>query len=268
MELNNKSILITGASSGIGKDLALALAPHNVKMTLIGRKKEALDEVAEQVKSRGSQAFTLPLDLTKQGAPEQAAKAAITNFERLDIVVNNAGNVRAGRLENATEAEIRAQIDLNVTAPILLSRACLPLLRDSGNGLIVNISSAIALVGMPFYTTYAATKAAIAHFGEALRRELSGEGVSILTVYPGATSTPMMATSKAGPEEGFAYEPPAAVANAIIEAIISDKRDLVRGGEKRMAMVRTNRDNPEAVDEQLAKMKSRLEQAVSEHSSI
>lgn len=268
MELNNKSILITGASSGIGKDLALALAPYDVKMTLISRRKESLDEVAKQVRSRGSQAFVVPLDLTKNGAPEQAAKAAIVKFAALDILVNNAGNVRAGRLENATEAEIRAQIDLNITAPILLSRACLPNLRESGNGLIVNVSSAIALVAMPFYATYAATKAAIAHFGEALRRELSDEGVSVLTVYPGATSTPMMATSKAGPEEGFAYEPPEAVARSIVEAIISDKRDVVRGGEKRMAMIRANRDNPEAVDEQLAKMKSRLEQAVSKHSSI
>lgn len=268
MELNGKSILITGASSGIGKELALALAPHQVRLTLVGRRKEALEKVAEMARTLGSQAKSLSLDLTSQGAPELAAQAATDNFSRLDVLVNNAGNVRAGRLENATEAEIRAQIELNVTAPILLTRSCLPSLRESGDALVVNISSAIALVGMPFYATYAATKAAIAHFGEALRRELLGEGVAVLSVYPGATSTPMMSTSKAGPEEGFAYEPPEAVATAIVEAIVSGKRDLVRGGEKRMAMVRTNRDNPEAVDEQLGKMKSRLEQAVSAHSSI
>jgi uncharacterized oxidoreductase len=109
-------------------------------------------------------------------------------------------------------AEVVAQITLNLTAPILLTRAALPALRASGEGLVVHVSSGIGLVGLPFYATYAGTKAGIARFGEALRREMYGEGVHVLTVYPGATSTPMMASSQAGPEHGFQYETPEDVA--------------------------------------------------------
>lgn len=268
MQLQRRSVLITGAGSGIGRGLALALAPSGVRLTLVGRRVAPLAEVAAAARTRGARANVVPLDITQQGAPGKAVRAALEEFGELHILVNNAGNVRAGRLERSTEAEIRAQVELNVVAPILLTRAALPALRGSGEGLVVNVSSAIALVGMPFYATYAATKAAVANFGEALRRELWGEGVSVLTVYPGATSTPMMASSQAGPEEGFAYEPPEAVAEAIVSAIARGGREVIRGGENRMEMIRTNREHPDAVDERLAAMKDRLEVAVSGHSSL
>lgn len=86
---------------------------------------------------------------------------------------------------------------------------------------------------MPFYATYAATKARVAHFGEALRRELHGEGVHVLNVFPGATSTPMMETSNAGAEHGFDYESPQAVAAATVAAMVDGSLTVVRGGESR-----------------------------------
>ncbi len=139
-----------------------------------------------------------------------------------------------------------AQVALNLTAPILLTRAALPALRGSGDGLVVNVSSGIALIGMPFYTTYAATKAGIAHFGEALRRELYGEGVHVLNVFPGATSTPMMETSKAGAEHGFDYESPEEVAAATIVGITDGSLAVIRGGETRAQMIALNRNDPAA----------------------
>jgi len=94
------------------------------------------------------------------------------------VLVNNAGGVRAGRLESMAEEEIRTMIEVDLVAPILLTQAALPQLRASGDGLVVNVTSGIALVGAPFYTTYAAAKAGLSRFGEALRRELKGEGVA------------------------------------------------------------------------------------------
>lgn len=129
----------------------------------------------------------------------------------LDVLVNNAGGVRAGRLENTDEVDLQAMIDVDLTAPILLTRAALPVLRKSGDAMVVNVSSTIALVGAPFYATYAAVKAGLAHFGEALRRELKGERIHVLTVYPGGTDTPMMKSNRAGPELGFSREPASAV---------------------------------------------------------
>jgi uncharacterized oxidoreductase len=92
--------------------------------------------------------------------------------------------------------------------------------------LVVNVTSGIALIGMPFYATYASTKAGLARFGEALRRELMGEGVRVMTAYPSATDTPMMATNAAGPDLGFNREPASAVAAAIVHGIETDSLEV------------------------------------------
>ena len=159
-------------------------------------------------------------------------------------------------------------IEVDLVAPILLTRASLPALRNSGRGMVVNVTSAAALIGLPFYATYAATKAGLARFGEALRRELKGEGVHVLTVYPGATDTPMMRTSNAGPELGFAREPASAVAQAIVDGIEADAFEVVRGGEVRAAMIALNRDDPAALDQRLLDMKPALAAAVRDHSAL
>jgi uncharacterized oxidoreductase len=268
MDLTNRSILLTGAAGGIGRSLALQLASYAPRLTLVGRRAESLEQVADLVRQRGAQAHVVAADLTEAEAPARVAAAAQERFGGIDILVNNAGNVRAGRLDAIEESEVIAQVTLNLTAPILLTRAALPALRASGDGLIVNVSSGIGLVGLPFYATYAATKAGIAHFGEALRRELYGEGVHVLTVYPGATTTPMMASSQAGPEHGFQYESPDEVAAATVAGMVDGSLAVVRGGERRQQMIALNRTDPGALDRQLVGGKTELEKAVAGHSSL
>ena len=268
MDLKDRVVLLTGAGTGIGRSLALQLADRGARLALVGRRAEPLEEVAALVRERGATAVVVPADLTAPGAAATVVAAAQEQLGGIDVLVNNAGNVRAGRLEAIDEAEVLAQIALNLTAPILLTRAALDALRASGSGLVVNVSSGIALVGLPFYATYAATKAGIAHFGEALRRELYGEGVHVLNVFPGATSTPMMQTSKAGPEHGFSYETPDEVAAATLAAIADDSLVVLRGGEKQAQTVALNRENPAALDAALAGLKPDLEAAVASHSSL
>lgn len=268
MDLTDRSIVLTGAGGGIGRSLALQLAGHTPRLTLVGRRAEPLEEVAALVRDRGAQAHVVTADLTVPGAPAQVVTAAQEHFGGIDVLVNNAGNVRAGRLDAIEESEVIAQITLNLTAPILLTRAALPALRASGQGLVVSISSGLGLVGLPFYATYAATKAGIAHFAEALRRELYEEGVHVLTVYPGATATPMMATSSAGPEHGFQYESPEDVAAATVAGMADGSLAVIRGGEHRHQMVELNRTDPGALDRQIAAGKAELEKAVSGHSSL
>ena len=134
--------------------------------------------------------------------------------------------------------------------------------------MVVNVTSGIALIGAPFYTTYAAVKAGLARFGEALRRELKGEGIHVLTAYPGGTDTPMMKSNRAGPELGFSREPASAVADAIIEGIEADAFEVIRGGETRAKMIALNRDDPAAVDERFLGLKPALEDAVKDHSAL
>jgi uncharacterized oxidoreductase len=185
-----------------------------------------------------------------------------------DILVNNAGAVRAGRLETISESDLQAMVEVNLLAPILLTREALPYLRKSGDGLIVNVTSAAALTGVPFYGTYAAAKAGLARFGEALRRELKGVGVHVLTVYPIATDTPMMATSKAGADLGFGHESAVDVAAAIVHGIEANGLEVTRGGDARAKLIGLNRENPLALDERFFGIKAELETATRDHKAL
>lgn len=131
--------------------------------------------------------------------------------------------------------------------------------------MVVNIASGIALTGAPFYATYAATKAGLAHFGEALRREIKGEGIHVPTAIP---VTLMMKSNRTGPQLGFFREPAPAVAAAIVDGIEAGAFEVIRGGEARAQMIALNRDNPAAVDERFLVLRAALEVAVKDHSAL
>ena len=268
MKINGKRVLITGGSSGIGLALAHVLLAKGAKVAISGRRPDVVAEVVRSLQTNSAEIHGIAADVATAEGRTATLEQTLAVLGGLDVLVNNAGGVRAGRLENTGEAELLAMIDVGLTAPILLTRAALPVLRESGDAAVVNVSSAIALVGAPFYATYAAVKAGLAHFGEALRRELKGEGIHVLTIYPGGTDTPMMKSNRAGAELGFSREPASAVAEAIVEAIESGRNEVIRGGEARAQMIALNRENPSAVDDQFAGLKPALEQAVKDHSAL
>ncbi len=142
MQLREKVAVVTGAGSGIGRATALELAGRGVKLVLFGRTPAKLAETAEAVRSRGREAEVVAGDVTDVGARNAAIQAALRRFGRLNILINNAGNVRAGRLEKIDAAEIRAMIDVDLMAPIMFSREALPALRESGDAAIVNVAVA------------------------------------------------------------------------------------------------------------------------------
>lgn len=268
VKLSQKSVVLTGAGSGIGRATAVEFARKGARLTLVGRRQEPLEETARLVAETGGEAQIISGDVSDPEIRQRAVKETVGRFGGLDVLVNNAGAVRAGRLENMNAEEIHAQIEINLTSPILMTRTALPALRDSADAAIVNVSSRFGLVGMPFYSVYAATKAGIAHFGEALRRELYGEGVHVLTVYPGATETPMMESNEAGPELGFQYESAEGVAEALVAGVESGELEIVRGAKDRSAITQMSREQPRELDEQVAHMKDELEAAVANHRSM
>ena len=268
MNMRGKRILITGGSSGIGLATAAGLVRKGARLFIVGRRAEAIGQALESLRAADGWADGTDADVSTEQGRHRALMAARASMGGVDVLINNAGGVRAGRLEDTPGHDIEKMVAVNLLAPILLARAAMPDLRASGDGMIVNVSSGIALVGVPFYATYAAVKAGISHFGEALRRELSGEGVHVLTVYPGATDTPMMASSRAGPDLGFVRESADAVAQAIIEGMETGALQVIRGGTVREAMIAQNRADPQALDERFASLKPRLAEAVKDHAAL
>jgi short-subunit dehydrogenase len=268
MKLEGKRVLITGGSSGIGFAIAQALLAKRAKLVITGRRPAVLSAAVEELRKGGGSVTEIVADVGTEEGRALTLQQALDALGGLDILVNNAGGVRAGRLEATSQKEIETMLNVDLVAPILLTRAALPALRASGDAMVVNVTSGSALIGAPFYTTYAAAKAGLARFGEALRRELKGEGVHVLTVYPGGTDTPMMKTNRAGPELGFGREPASAVADATIDGIQAEAFEVIRGGEARTQMIALNRDNPAAIDERMLSMKPALEDAVKDHSAL
>lgn len=268
MNVDGKRVVVTGGSSGIGFELARQLAARGARLVLTGRRADVLAAAVGRLAADGVDAHGIDGDVADSDARARLLAESVRLLGGVDILVNNAGGVRAGRLEDTSEADLRAMIEVDLVSPIILTRAFLPELRRSGDGLIVNIASGIAQVGVPFYTGYAAAKGGLARFGEALRRELKGEGVHVLTVFPGATDTPMMASNKAGADLGFGLQPVADVVASIVEGIEADAFEVVRGGEARAAMLDLNRTDPAAVDARFLGMKPQLEAALRDHSAL
>lgn len=272
MDLTARRVLLTGAGSGIGRRLALELASRGAQLVLVGRHEQTLTETAAMVGVRGGSADVLRADLTGLGEPERVVGSAAQLLGGLDVLINNAGNVRAGRLDEVDTADILAMLALNLTAPILLTKAALPHLRAAatahGAAAVLGISSGIALVGLPFYATYAATKAGLARFDEALRRELIGTGVRVVTAYPGATDTAMMTTSQAGQDLGFGRRPVEEVAADIVAGLEAGHAEINTSQADRRGMQDLNATAPLDVDAALTPKLAEMEAATRSHRSI
>lgn len=268
LDLTGRRGVITGGGRGIGRAIALAFAERGADLLLVGRDATTLDATAEEVRRAGGSARTLALDLTVEGAPQRVVETALDGGG-LDLLVNNAGNVRAGRLEAIEESDVRAMLDLDLVAPVLLTRAALPALRAaSRGGIVLGVSSGIGLLPLPFYSVYAATKTGLAAFDHALRRESVGSGLHVATLYPGATATDMMTSSEAGESLGFRRRPVEEVVQELMAALERGEHEINTALPSRRGTQELHRTDPVAVDARLAPKLDEMERAVRDHRSI
>lgn len=179
--MSGRTVIVTGASSGIGAATARAFGRAGDRVVLAARRADRLREVAADLPD----SLVVPADLARSEDIARVVAEAVARFGTVDVLVNGAGLGRYDWLEQLPEDDIRAEIQVNLIAPILLARAVLPMMLARRRGVIVNVASVAAKIATPTMSIYNAAKFGLDGFSEALRREVRGAGVYICVIYPG-----------------------------------------------------------------------------------
>lgn len=179
--MSGRTVIVTGASSGIGEATARAFGRAGDRVVLTARRVDRLERLAGELPG----SLVIQADLAKSEDISRIISGALDRFEAIDVLVNNAGLQRYDWFERLSGDDIRAEIDVNLLAPILLTRAVLPSMLARRRGVIINVASIAARIGTPTTAIYNATKFGLSGFGEALFRELRPRGVDVCTLYPG-----------------------------------------------------------------------------------
>lgn len=264
---NDKVWLITGSSTGFGRALAQAVLEHGYSVVTTARKPEQLRELSDRYLDRVT---ALALDVTNSQSVQQAVEAALKAYDRIDVLVNNAGYGTMGAIEEVSDEDIKRQFDTNLFGALNMTRAVLPLMREQRSGHILNISSIGGVVSFAGTGIYCATKFALEAVSEALAQEVKPLGIKVTIIEPGAFRTDFSGRSIVTPEHAIAdyaetsgkliqwnqeidgKQPgdPAKAAEAMIQVVESDNPPL------RLAL---GEDSVNGITQKLDSMKAELE---------
>lgn len=223
--IRGTAVVITGATSGIGRETARAFARAGADVVVAGRREERLREVAGEIEGDGGRALAVRTDVADQAQVENLIARAVARFGRIDTLVNNAGVGIAARFEQQSLDDFRRVMDINFWGAVYGCKAALPRMRAQTNGgVIINVSSILGRRGVPYQTAYCASKFALRGFSEALRTEVMAESIDVSTIFPGAIETELFesAANQTGLEmPDFAPKFPA---RDLAEMIVQDAR--------------------------------------------
>jgi uncharacterized protein len=236
------TVLVTGASAGIGTELARELARRSYNVVLVARRAERLRELAEELRlTHGIQADVEPCDLADADARGDLVARLESGERRVVGICNNAGLGTVATLLKAGVEREQQVVRLNVEAVHYLTGAFLERMVDDGAGAILNVASIAAFQPLPGFATYAASKAFVQSFSEAVHAELGGTGVSVTCLCPGLTHTDFGANAGGGEQEGklpeFLFGEAPGVARAGVEAMIAGRRSAIPGLANRASML-------------------------------
>lgn len=218
--LEGRACAVTGASSGIGRAVTIALVRAGAHVVAVARSEERLGTLAVEAGGPGS-VVPLVADLADDHGLESAANGVLAQGDGLDVLVHSAGAIQLEGLASAAAAELDQQYAVNLRAPVVLTRALLPAL-ERARGQIVFVNSSAALRASASNVLYAATKAGLKAFADGLRDAVNGDGIRVLTVYVGRTATPMQARvheSEGRPYRAELLLQPEDVAGSVVAAL-------------------------------------------------
>ncbi len=232
--IEDSVIVITGASSGIGRATAHALAERGASVVLAARSEQSLREAAEECEAAGGQALVVPTDVADQEAVQELARQTADHFGRIDVWVNNAGVMVYGYFEQIPDETYRQVIETNLFGQIYGARAVLPYFREQGSGVLINIGSLWGRMFSPYVSAYTTSKFGVRTFSESLREALaSEEGIDVCTILPQSVDTPIF--RHAGNYSGYAAKPVPPIADpdravkAILRCIQHPQREVSVG---------------------------------------
>jgi hypothetical protein len=220
----NRTVLVTGASSGIGREVALAFAGAGANVVLVARRAKVLAGVASEARKLGAKALAIPTDVTKPASVAACFARAVKHFGTVDVVVNNAGVMIPSKVEETSDVDLQAMLDVNLFGAMHVMQQAMKVMRAEGRGHIVNVASLAGRRGFSPLGGYCATKFALVGLTEALRLEVGTDDIHVALVMPGVVDTPLATNAQRDPLVNMSWPeqlnmPPSWVVQCILLAI-------------------------------------------------
>ncbi len=264
MSFKNSVVVITGASSGIGRATALRFAGKGARLVLAARGAESLEAVAAECRKRGAKAIAVPTDVADADQVEELATRAVEEFGRLDVWVNNAAVGAFGLLTEIPPKDFQRVLDVNISGYVNGARAALTRLSAQGSGTLINVASIVAATPLPYSAAYSISKAAVRALTVSLRSELAREGVTgvnVCTVLPATIDTPFYQNgANYTGRRPMAMPPvysPERVAKAVVKLVAHPRRETVAGGMAGRLLLLQHKVMPGAVEAATARQVDR-----------
>jgi short-subunit dehydrogenase len=260
-DLHGRRLVVTGASSGIGRAVAELAARQGARLVLAARSADKLDEVSRALTAAGADAVAVPADVTAAADRQRLLQTALDRFGGLDALVNNAGIASFGHFATSSEEVLRRIMEVNFFAPAELIRAAIPLLQQGREPAIVNVASMCGRRGLPAWPEYSASKYALCGLTEALRGEMARFDIDVLLILPGLTRNGLSRNLLRNEGRMKFDAVPAltseAAAAAILRALVKNRTETVIGREARGILL-LNRFFPRLLDWLLARKVRKL----------
>ncbi|MEV6784745.1 SDR family NAD(P)-dependent oxidoreductase [Streptomyces sp. NPDC051098] len=235
MDINGAVVLVTGASSGIGAATARAASRAGARVVLVARREERIRQLARELGE--SVALAVPCDVTDRAQVEASVRAAIEEFGRIDVLVNNAGQGMQATVDAIGPDDFRAVLELNLVAPLVATQVVLPQMRKQGAGAIVNVGSGIIWSTLPGSGAYSASKAALQKLSAIARAELADEGIAVSMMFPSITETEFVRAVRGNVEGALEMEAASGLVPQSPEGVANTILDLIRSGAEQADLV-------------------------------